>query len=186
MERLQGSLRDVLDGYLAKSRQPPLEQALQWLLDTARGLAECHEANVVHSDVKAANVLVDAQRRAKIADLGAGRVTRALSATASLVGSTAGGNARGSMLWLSSEMMDDQTLQPSKASDVYAWACTAFEILSVRRRGAALKRASSGAPFSLSLVRAHQPTPNSCAIACPPPRFRSAACRTTARTGSSR
>ena len=142
MERLEGSLRDVLSGYLAKARQPPLEQALQWLLDTARGLAECHEAQVVHSDVKAANVLVDAQRRAKIADLGAGRVTRALSATASLVGSTAGGNARGSMLWLASEQMDDPSLQPSKASDVYAWACTAFEILSVRQRGAAQKRAS--------------------------------------------
>ena len=27
---------------------------------------------------------------------------------------------------------NDQTLQPSKASDVYAWACTAFEILSCR------------------------------------------------------
>ena len=132
MERLSGSLRDVLDSYLSKGRQPPLEQALQWLLDTARGLAECHEAQVVHSDVKAANVLVDKARRAKIADLGAGRVTRALSATASLVGSTAGGNARGSMLWLASELLDDPGMLPSKASDVYAWACTAHEILSCR------------------------------------------------------
>ena len=30
MERLEGSLRDVLDKYLAKGRQPPLAQALQW------------------------------------------------------------------------------------------------------------------------------------------------------------
>jgi hypothetical protein len=132
MERLEGSLRDVLDGYLARARQPPLEHALRWLLETAQGLAECHEANVVHSDVKAANTLIDAARHAKIGDLGAGRVTRGLSATASLAGSTAGGNARGSVLWLASELVDDPSNLPSKASDVYAWACMAFEILSCR------------------------------------------------------
>ena len=41
MERLQGSLRAALDAYLEKGRQPPLEQALQWLAQTAAGLAEC-------------------------------------------------------------------------------------------------------------------------------------------------
>ena len=120
MERLDKSLRETLDGYLAKARQPPLEQALRWLLETAQGLAECHEANVVHSDVKAANTLLDKARRAKIGDLGAGRVTRGVSATASLAGSTNAGNARGSVLWLASELVDEPSNMPSKASDVYA------------------------------------------------------------------
>ena len=132
MERLDGSLRDVLDGYLAKARQPPLEQALKWLLETAQGVAECHEANVVHSDVKAANVLVDAQRRVKVSDLGAGRVTRALSATASVGGSTAAGNSRGSALWLASELVDDPSNMPSRATDTYAWAVLAWEVLTCR------------------------------------------------------
>jgi hypothetical protein len=132
MEKLEGSLRTVLDGYLAKGRQPPLEQALRWLLETAQGLAECHEANVVHSDVKAANTLLSPQRKAKIGDLGAGRVTRSISATASLAGSTNAGNARGSVLWLASELVDEPSSMPSKASDVYAWAVMAWEILSCR------------------------------------------------------
>ena len=132
MERLEGSLRDVLDGYLAKGRQPPLEHALRWLLETAQGVAECHEANVVHSDIKAANTLLSPRREAKIGDLGAGRVTRSISATASLAGSTNAGNARGSVLWLASELVDEPSSMPSKASDVYAWAVMAWEVLSCR------------------------------------------------------
>ena len=132
MERLEGSLRALLDGYLSKARQPPLELALQWLAQTAAGVAEVHEANVVHSDIKAANTLVDKRREAKIGDLGAGRVTRGISATASLAGSTSAGNARGSVLWLASELVDEPSLQPSKQSDVYAWGVMAWEILSCR------------------------------------------------------
>ena len=41
VERLEGSLRALLDGYLSRGRQPPLEQALRWLAQTAAGLAEC-------------------------------------------------------------------------------------------------------------------------------------------------
>ena len=126
MERLEGSLRTVLDGYLEKARQPSLAQALQWLLDTARGVAECHEANVVHSDIKAANTLVSKGRTAKIGDLGAGRVTRGLSATASLAGSTAAAGARGSVLWLASELVDEPSMLPSKSSDAFAWGIMAW------------------------------------------------------------
>ena len=86
----------------------------------------------MHSDVKAANTLVGKRREAKIGDLGAGRVTRGLSATASISGSTSSGNARGSVLWLSSELIDDPGLSPSKQSDVYAWSVMAWEILSCR------------------------------------------------------
>ena len=135
MERLSGgSLRAVLDGYLAKGRQPPLSQALQWLLETARGVAECHAAGVVHSDVKAANVLLDGARRAKLGDLGSGRVTRGLSASASAlaVTATSAGVGRSSVLWLSSELVDDPKQLPSTFSDVFAWAVTAWEVLSCR------------------------------------------------------
>ena len=132
MERLQGSLRAMLDSYLAKGRAVPLQLALQWLLQTASGLREVHEAGVVHSDVKAANTLVDQRREAKIGDLGAGRVTRGLSASASLAGATAAGNARGSILWMSSELIDDPEMLPSKQSDVYAWALLCWEVLSTR------------------------------------------------------
>lgn len=135
MERLGGgSLRALLDGYLARGRRPPLAQALQWLLDTARGLSECHEAGVVHSDVKAANVLLDGARRAKLGDLGSGRVTRGLSASASALAitTTEAGAGRSSVLWLASELVDDPKQLPSTFSDVFAWAVMAWEVLSCR------------------------------------------------------
>jgi serine/threonine protein kinase/sugar lactone lactonase YvrE len=132
MERLQGSLRELLDSYLKKGRQPPLDQALNWLRDVAHGISECHDANVVHSDIKAANVLLTKKREAKVGDLGAGRVTRDVSSTASVINSTGGNVVRGSLPWLSSELIDDQSMQPSKASDVYAWACVCWEIFTCR------------------------------------------------------
>jgi serine/threonine protein kinase/sugar lactone lactonase YvrE len=132
MERLQGSLRELLDSYLKKGRQPPLDQALNWLRDVAHGISECHDANVVHSDIKAANVLLTKKREAKVGDLGAGRVTRDVSSTASVINSTGGNVVRGSLPWLSSELIEDQSMQPSKASDVYAWACVCWEIFTCR------------------------------------------------------
>lgn len=135
MEQLGGgSLRAALDAYQARGRQPPLATALQWLLETARGVAECHAAGVVHSDIKAANVVLDGARRAKLGDLGSGRVTRGLSATASAlaVTATSAGTGRSSVLWLSSELVDDPKLLPSTSSDVFAWAITAWEIISCR------------------------------------------------------
>jgi len=132
MERLQGSLRELLDSYSKKGRQPPLDQALNWLRDVAHGISECHDANVVHSDIKAANVLLTKKREAKVGDLGAGRVTRDVSSTASVINSTGGNVVRGSLPWLSSELIEDQSMQPSKASDVYAWACVCWEIFTCR------------------------------------------------------
>ena len=39
-------------------------------LDVARGLASLHARNVVHFDLKSANILLDKHNRAKLADVG--------------------------------------------------------------------------------------------------------------------
>jgi serine/threonine protein kinase len=133
MERMEGSLREALDAYLAKGRTPALATALGWLLDIARGIAECHSCQVVHSDVKSANVLLDGRRRAKVGDLGTARVTRGITATLTRGGTaTAVGSARGSPLWLAPEMVADSDVSPGLPSDVYNWAITAWEVLTCR------------------------------------------------------
>jgi serine/threonine protein kinase len=133
MERMSGTVRDALDKYRIQGREPALLTALKWVLECATGLAEVHDANVVHSDVKAANVLVDKHRRAKISDLGTGRLTRGLTGTSTMMGTmTQGARSKGSPLWLAPELIEDPTLAPSMASDIYAWAITAWEILSMR------------------------------------------------------
>jgi len=112
---------------------PALSTALKWVLESAIGVAEVHDANVVHSDIKAANILVDKRRKAKISDLGTGRVTRGLTGTSTMMGTaTQGAGAKGSPLWMAPELVEDPSVAPSMASDVYSWAITAWEILTTR------------------------------------------------------
>ena len=133
MERMSGTVRDQLDKYRTQGRLPVLSTALKWVLESAIGLAEVHDANVVHSDIKAANILVDKRRTAKISDLGTGRVTRGLTGTSTMMGTaTQGGGAKGSPLWMAPELVEDPSVAPSLASDVYSWAITAWEILTTR------------------------------------------------------
>jgi serine/threonine protein kinase len=81
-----GSLADVLK---ARGPLPPLE-VTRLLLEAARGLDALQERGVVHRDVKPSNILVDAQGRAKIADLGLAQVPgNPLSQQRSLLGSAA-------------------------------------------------------------------------------------------------
>jgi serine/threonine protein kinase len=134
MERMTGTVRDQLDKYLKQGRQPALAQALKWVLEAATGVAEVHDANVVHSDIKAANILVDKRRTAKVSDLGTGRVTRGLTGTSTMMGTATqgAGGAKGSPLWMAPELVEDPSVAPSMASDVYSWAITAWEILTTR------------------------------------------------------
>lgn len=132
MERMDGgALRTLLDSYLRAGRQPALEVAVGWCLDIARGIAECHAAMVVHSDVKAANVLLTATRKAKLGDLGTARVTRSINATMTRGGTATAVGARGTLLWLAPELIEDSTAAPSLPSDVYSWAVTAWEVLTL-------------------------------------------------------
>ena len=132
MERLEGSLRDALMGYSRSNprRRPALPVVLNWLRDTARGMVACHAAQVVHGDIKAANVLLSETRTAKLGDMGTARVTRGLDSTATRAGGTAGaGGSRGSPLWTAPELINDPTMSASKSCDVFSWAVLAWEIL---------------------------------------------------------
>ena len=100
MERLDGTVRDQLDKYAKRGRTPDLRTALRWVLELAVGVAEVHDAKVVHSDIKAANILLDKRRRTKVSDLGASRVTRGLAGTSTMQATKGGGGAKGSPLWM--------------------------------------------------------------------------------------
>ena len=74
-ERLDCSLREALRDRL------PLEP-LVVAADVARGMWYLHALGLSHRDLKAANVLLDAERRAKVGDLGLTRcVTTGMAST---------------------------------------------------------------------------------------------------------
>ena len=64
-----GSLRDLLDREDAPARLP-LPRRLQIALDMVDGLMFMHAHGLLHRDLKAGNVLVDADHRGKLSDFG--------------------------------------------------------------------------------------------------------------------
>ncbi|KAJ2922872.1 hypothetical protein H1R20_g14227, partial [Candolleomyces eurysporus] len=115
--------------YLKK--YPSVERRLL-LLDVLSGLSYLHRNNIVHGDIKGANVLVDAQGRACLADLGLSRLRDAQILTWTSIQSTIA--PWGTLHWqapelLSAQLQDQEHIPPPTTfSDMYAFGCLAYEI----------------------------------------------------------
>ena len=110
---------------LAQGR-PSRAAALAWIAQTAAALDAAHAAGVVHRDVKPANLLLDADDRVKVADFGIARVLDEQAASI-----TAPGTVLGTSGYASPEQAEGLPATP--ASDVYALAAVAHELLTGTR-----------------------------------------------------
>jgi hypothetical protein len=119
MEHFAGG---TVAGRLRRPVARPL--ALRWLREAADALDCAHGANVVHRDVKPANLLLDENGRLAIGDFGIARVASeaAVTKTGQLLG-TAG--------YISPEQARGEPA--TAASDRYSLAVVAFELLTGRR-----------------------------------------------------
>ncbi|KAJ7829109.1 kinase-like domain-containing protein [Mycena leptocephala] len=109
-------------------RREPNASCLSLMLDVALGLQYLHERNIVHGDLKAINILVTPSRRACIADFGLASIANAM--TVCFTHSTAnshGGTAR----YQAPELFQGGS-KTHFGSDVYAFACVCYEILTGR------------------------------------------------------
>ncbi|KAG8780201.1 hypothetical protein FRC12_023352 [Ceratobasidium sp. 428] len=94
---------------------------LQLLIGVARGLKHMHEKSVIHGDLKASNVVVDADGQlAKICDFG--------SSIIDCVCYDGPRDQEGTVAWDSPELYEEDDVIRTKQSDVWAFGCTALEI----------------------------------------------------------
>jgi len=124
-----GSLADRLEGDGAQ----PLGRSLEWLGQAAAALDAAHANGIVHRDVKPGNLLLDDDRRVKVADFG-------VASAADLGSFTEAGTVLGTAGYLAPEQARGERATP--ASDLYALAVVAFELLTGKRP---FERASSTA-----------------------------------------
>jgi hypothetical protein len=106
-----GSLADRL----AEGPLPP-EQAVRILRDVALGLLHAHNKGVLHCDLKPANILLDHQGRARIADFGQSRLSHEQSP------------ALGTFFYMAPEQADLAGV-PDARWDVYALGALAYCML---------------------------------------------------------
>jgi serine/threonine-protein kinase len=121
MEHLGGgSLEDRLR---REGAQPPA-RALAWLEQAAAALDAAHRHGIVHRDVKPANLLLDERGDLRVADFG-------IASAAGFDSMTLTGTVLGTAGYLSPEQAAGERASP--ASDLYALAVVAYELLGGRR-----------------------------------------------------
>ncbi len=124
MEYVAGrSLESIVDELAARGETLPLERALEIVRAMASGLTAVHQQGIVHRDVKPSNVVVENETgRPVLIDFGLARRRSASNPRMSITAGTP------------SYMAPEQSRDPdgtkvSFRADIYALACTTFELL---------------------------------------------------------
>ena len=121
MEHLAGgSLEDRLR---REGAQPP-PRVLAWIEQAAAALDAAHRHGIVHRDVKPANLLLNERDEVRVADFG-------IASAAGMDSMTLTGTVLGTAGYLSPEQAQGERATP--ASDLYALAVVAYELLSGHR-----------------------------------------------------
>jgi eukaryotic-like serine/threonine-protein kinase len=150
MEYVEG---DDLGSVVRKRGALPVEQAVDYIVQAARGLAYAHRCGIVHRDLKPANLMLTAEHIVKIMDLG---LARQISDADSEL--TLKGMCLGTPEFMAPEQAQDATTVDTR-SDLYSLGATLFHLLTgeLHVQGASymqrLTKLLSQPPRSLATVR---------------------------------
>ncbi|MEA2460321.1 MAG: eukaryotic-like serine/threonine-protein kinase [Actinomycetota bacterium] len=117
MELVEGN--DLAEVLKAQGPLSP-ERATRIARQTADALGHAHAADLIHRDVKPANILIAAGDRVKVTDFGIARATSDMSLTAT-------GSVMGTAHYLSPEQASGEPVSPR--SDVYSLGIVLYEML---------------------------------------------------------
>ena len=130
MEYVDGS---DLAGMVKQQGPLPVNQALDFLLQAARGLEHAHGEGVVHRDIKPSNLLVDKKGTLKILDMGLARMSDPLADPGASPGAdlTQSGSIMGTIDYMAPEQAMDSRQADARA-DIYSLGCTLHYLLTGR------------------------------------------------------
>ena len=130
MEYVEGS---DLAGLVKQQGPLPVAQALDYLLQAARGLEHAHGEGVVHRDIKPSNLLLDKKGTLKILDMGLARMSDPLADPSAAPGAdlTHSGSIMGTIDYMAPEQAMDSR-QADARSDIYSLGCTLHYLLTGR------------------------------------------------------
>ncbi|KAG8971262.1 hypothetical protein FRC05_011361 [Tulasnella sp. 425] len=113
--------------HIAK-QQPDIIKRLGYVRDITAGMDYLHRCDppICHGDLKPANVLIADSGHAVLCDFGLASIVNDAQASSGL---TTSRSLKGSVRYMSPELVSETETKQTLASDVWAWACTAFQIL---------------------------------------------------------
>ncbi|KZV78287.1 kinase-like protein [Exidia glandulosa HHB12029] len=93
------------------------------MIQVANGLKYLHQHDIIHGDIKGANVLVGDDGTAKLCDFGFSILLAQHSQSF-----TQGSNVKGTCRWMAPELFDEEGAAHTFASDIWATGCLLIEI----------------------------------------------------------
>jgi len=150
-----------LDQFVRERGAMPVLQALDCLIQAARGLEAAHAQGIVHRDVKPSNLMLDVAGTVRVLDLGLARVVEAANPLGRTVASrlTESGMYMGSVDYTAPEQAEDSR-QADHRADIYSLGCTLYYLLAGREPFVAktvLKRLFAHQEHAAPSLRAARP-----------------------------
>ncbi|KAG8989356.1 hypothetical protein FRB93_003655 [Tulasnella sp. JGI-2019a] len=103
----------------------PNVNRVQLIHEIALGILYIHGKNIVHGDLKSVNVLIDDALKARIADFGLSEIKHHATSSLAIQNSEAFNIGAGTLRYMAPEALRGDI---DKASDVYAFAMTVYEV----------------------------------------------------------
>jgi serine/threonine-protein kinase len=122
MELVDG---DPLDKLIHVDEHPPMVECLRIIEELCSALAYAHRSNVIHRDVKPANIFVQPDGRVKLLDFGIARLGEKRSKDLSL---TRAGHVIGTLAYMAPERLRDKPLDGR--SDIFAAGVVLYQLVS--------------------------------------------------------
>jgi serine/threonine protein kinase len=119
-----------LDQRVREHGPMPIEQAVDCLIQVARGLEAAHGKGIIHRDIKPANIMLDLSGTARVLDLGLARVVDQVNPFNKTEGNrlTQSGMYMGTIDYMAPEQIQD-THSVDHRADIYSLGCTLYYLL---------------------------------------------------------